>query len=159
MAQNCICTGPVCSCGAHGVVKDGAGVRVTSAMMDNATGGISIADRAASSKYDNVRGLVASGMPAEIYYATLDAGAEAARHVRSDLTKDREAALATGDRGASQALYEKRISDAWKQPESRKASDEAIDGAFAHLRRDAAPTTGGNGQDAYEKRIADAWRS
>lgn len=34
----CICTGPLCDCGAHGVVKDGAGVRVSAHMMDSATG-------------------------------------------------------------------------------------------------------------------------
>jgi hypothetical protein len=36
--QKCTCTGPICDCGAHGVVKDGAGVRVPAHMMDSATG-------------------------------------------------------------------------------------------------------------------------
>lgn len=36
----CSCSGPICSCGAHGVVKDGAGVRVPASMMDSATGNL-----------------------------------------------------------------------------------------------------------------------
>lgn len=53
--QKCICTGPICDCGAHGIVKDGAGVRVSAHMMDSATGqllvdGITI-DRATFDAY------------------------------------------------------------------------------------------------------------
>ena len=41
MKKKCECQGPVCSCGAEGVVKDGAGVRVQLSTMDEApkTGG------------------------------------------------------------------------------------------------------------------------
>lgn len=51
----CTCTGPVCTCGANGVVKDGAGVRVPAHMMDGATGnlvvdGVTI-DRAVFDEY------------------------------------------------------------------------------------------------------------
>lgn len=53
--RKCTCTGPICDCGAHGVVKDGAGVRVPAHMMDSATGqlvvdGITI-DRATLDAY------------------------------------------------------------------------------------------------------------
>lgn len=34
--KKCTCTGPLCSCGADGVVKDGAGVVVSASMMDAA---------------------------------------------------------------------------------------------------------------------------
>ncbi|MBO0903806.1 hypothetical protein [Jiella sonneratiae] len=36
MTNRCTCTGPVCSCGAEGVVKDGASVRVNGLTMDSA---------------------------------------------------------------------------------------------------------------------------
>lgn len=32
----CTCTGPLCTCGANGIVKDGAGVLVPATMMDAA---------------------------------------------------------------------------------------------------------------------------
>lgn len=38
--NRCTCNGPICSCGAHGVVKDGSGVRVPAHMMDSATGNL-----------------------------------------------------------------------------------------------------------------------
>lgn len=38
MTAKCICTGPVCSCGAEGIVKDGASVRTSAMMMDSAGG-------------------------------------------------------------------------------------------------------------------------
>lgn len=34
-AASCTCPGAVCSCGALGIVKDGAGVRVSGLMMDS----------------------------------------------------------------------------------------------------------------------------
>ncbi|MEO9299008.1 hypothetical protein [Devosia alba] len=38
--QKCTCTGPLCDCGANGIVKDGAGVRVPAHMMDGASGNL-----------------------------------------------------------------------------------------------------------------------
>ncbi len=38
--SRCTCSGPICSCGALGVVKDGSGVRVPAHMMDSATGNL-----------------------------------------------------------------------------------------------------------------------
>jgi hypothetical protein len=40
--NKCTCAGPICSCGARGVVKDGAGVRVPASMMDSATGNLTV---------------------------------------------------------------------------------------------------------------------
>lgn len=38
--SRCTCSGPICSCGALGVVKDGSGVRVPANLMDSATGNL-----------------------------------------------------------------------------------------------------------------------
>lgn len=38
--QKCVCTGPVCNCGADGVLKDGCSVKVSIHQMDGALGDI-----------------------------------------------------------------------------------------------------------------------
>jgi len=97
--MKCTCSGPVCSCGAAGVVKDGAGVSVSATMMDG-------------------------GSPQRIV--------------------DYQKMNGVSD---SQAIYELRLSDAWKSPSS------AVHDAPAFH------DDGTNGQGKYEARIRDAWKA
>ena len=132
--SGCICTGAVCTCGAEGVVRDGRGVRVAQTMMDSEPSArADVADRAAQSRYDNVRGLTAGGMPAENYCAMLDAEAE-----KDPVATAKRAAIADASRDA----YEQRVTDAWR-------------GSERPMVRDASDATG---QISYEARIRDAWK-
>lgn len=131
--MKCTCSGPICSCGAAGTVKDGAGVSVPLMLSDGATAPgvkpaiqLSAADRqmlvtgkplheaAASSLYDSVRGSIAGGMPAEEWFALQD-GAVAMPHIGGLPPTERNIADA-GDKLGAQIAYERRISDAWKRP-------------------------------------------
>ena len=152
MVTKCSCPGAVCVCGAEGVVKDGASVRTSAMMMDSATGApISITDRAASSKYDNVRGISVGGTDAATYYATLDAADEAPKAQR---------ALARRD--AAQESYEASLGDAWKGASSSKTrmADSVTVGAKAvedRVYRDCI-AQGLSDVDARSKASYDAWR-
>lgn len=169
--MKCECPGPICSCGAAGTVKDGAGVSVPLLMFDSATGPrvqnasqLSAADRqmlvvgkplhvaAASSLYDEVRGSITGGMPAEEWFALQD-GAVAMPHIGGLPPTERNIADA-GDRLGAQIAYERRISDAWKQQPG------AIGPVRAALQSQdrGAPLTNDNGQAAYEARLKAAWR-
>lgn len=128
--MKCTCSGPVCNCGAAGVVKDGAGVSVPLMMSDGVLGSAAMTDAqrqamrdsvkemplhqaAALPIYDNVRGGVAGGMPAEEWFALQD-GAVALPHIGGLPPTECNIADA-GDKLGSQIAYERRISDSWKQ--------------------------------------------
>ena len=129
--MKCTCSGPVCSCGAAGVVKDGAGVSVSASMMDGAAmmtdaqrkamrdsvKGMPLHQAAALPIYDNVRNASAGGMNAAEWYALMD-GAVSLPHIGGLPPTARNIADA-GDKLGVQIAYERRISDAWKaRPEA-----------------------------------------
>lgn len=163
--MKCTCSGPVCSCGASGVVKDGAGVSVSATMMDGAAAmtdaqrqamrdsvrGMPLHQAAALPIYDNVRGTSHGGMNAAEYHALMD-GAVSLPHIGGLPPTARNIADA-GDKLGAQISYERRVADAWKQ------RPEIIESARAALQsQDRTPLINDNGQDAYEKRLTDAWK-
>lgn len=81
--------------------------------------------------YDNVRGALMGGGPAEVHCALVDGA-------RPDPVNDEKI-----DRMAHQVLYEHRVGNAWRGADNVPP--------FKAKHQD-------NGQSAYEKRLADAWR-
>lgn len=82
--------------------------------------------------YDNVRGALMGGGPAEVHCALVDGA-------RPDPVNDEKI-----DRMAHQVLYEHRVGNAWRGADNVPP--------FKAKHQD-------NGQAAYEKRLADAWKT
>lgn len=129
--MKCTCSGPVCSCGAAGTVKDGSGVSVPLMMSDGTLSSTVMSDAqrqamrdgvkgmpphqaAALPIYNDVRGMPHGGMDAAEYFALMD-GAVSLPHVGGLPPTERNINDA-GDKLAAQVAYERRISDAWKRP-------------------------------------------
>lgn len=107
-STKCTCTGPLCSCGAHGIVKDGSGVRVPASMMDNAGNtdgfkvGMTIDQAAALPRYDAFRGLTNdNGLPMERERAMIDLANAGAEGQRAEATRDQMVDDLTGRHGVS----------------------------------------------------------
>ncbi|MBC6714693.1 hypothetical protein H9Q09_00645 [Aurantimonas sp. DM33-3] len=130
-------------------------------MMDSATGApMSIADRAKLPQYDNVRGCIVGGRPAEEYYAALDAAADTPEAQRAiaqrDAAYDRMVEnLSTAhrqDAGASKVAVADSIS-----AENDRVRDQAFVDAKARGLDDAKAGVEAS-YEAMKHRTSNAWK-
>jgi hypothetical protein len=101
-------------------------------MMRDSVKNMTVTEAAKLSIYDNVRGSLMGGRPAEVHFAVVDGA-------RPDPVNDENI-----DRMAHQVLYERRVSNAWR------GADKAPP-AGTHYED--------NGQQLYEQRLRDAWKN
>ncbi|MEF2551317.1 hypothetical protein VQ042_08055 [Aurantimonas sp. A2-1-M11] len=128
MTAKCVCTGPVCSCGAEGIVKDGSSVRTSAMMMDSASGadngqanyeqrisdGWKVSDTAYQTMKDRDRNEW-KGTAQQTNVA--DSVKDAADHAYAQAFADAKAAGMDDDAAKSEASYQamcSRTSNAWK---------------------------------------------
>ena len=128
MTAKCVCTGPVCSCGAEGIVKDGASVRTSAMMMDSAGGAdngqasyerrISDGWKASDAAYQTMKDRDSNEWKgAAPQTKVADSIKDAADHAYAQAFADAKAAGMDDDAARNEASYQamcSRTSNAWK---------------------------------------------
>lgn len=128
MTAKCVCTGPVCSCGAEGIVKDGASVRTSAMMMDSAGGAdngqasyerrISDGWKASDAAYQTMKDRDRNEWKGAAPQTTVaDSIKDAADHAYAQAFADAKAAGMDDDAARNEASYQamcSRTSNAWK---------------------------------------------